>query len=248
MSEVSGRLWAIGEVTSRSIRSLPEMAAGIKVLDLFGSNTFDVAAMKQKLPKPVFESLQETIRRGQQARPRHRQRGRPRGEGVGARQGRHPLLPLVPAPDRPHRREARRLPDLRRRRPAHGALQRRAAHPERARRLELPLGRHAHHLRGPRLHGLGPSSPIFIVDGPNGKTLCVPSVFISYHGDALDNKTPLLRSMEYLSEQALAVLRLFGDNTRHARRAHPGRRSRSTSSSTARSTPCGPTSSPPAAR
>src|SRR3989475_10322089 len=57
-----------------------------------------------------------------------------------------------------------------------------------------------------------PSSPIFIVDGPNGKTLCVPSVFISYHGDALDNKTPLLRSMEHLSEKALGVLRLFGNN------------------------------------
>src|SRR6185436_1764941 len=56
-----------------------------------------------------------------------------------------------------------------------------------------------------------PSSPIFIVDGPNGKTLCVPSVFISYHGDALDNKTPLLRSMEHLSEKALGVLRLFGN-------------------------------------
>src|SRR5207249_5844798 len=56
-----------------------------------------------------------------------------------------------------------------------------------------------------------PSSPIFIVDGPNGKTLCVPAVFISYHCDALDNKTPLLRSMEYLSEKALGVLRLFGD-------------------------------------
>ncbi|HET8648089.1 MAG TPA: glutamine synthetase III, partial [Vicinamibacteria bacterium] len=58
-----------------------------------------------------------------------------------------------------------------------------------------------------------PGSPIFIVEGPNGKTLCVPSVFISYHGDALDNKTPLLRSMEYLSERALAVLRLFGNTT-----------------------------------
>ena len=58
-----------------------------------------------------------------------------------------------------------------------------------------------------------PSSPIFIVDGPNGKTLCVPSVFISYTGAALDNKTPLLRSMEILSERALAILRLFGNKT-----------------------------------
>ncbi|MEP7274083.1 MAG: glutamine synthetase III, partial [Acidobacteriota bacterium] len=58
-----------------------------------------------------------------------------------------------------------------------------------------------------------PSSPIFIIDGPNGKTLCIPSVFVSYHGHALDKKTPLLRSMEYLSEQALRVLHLFGNTT-----------------------------------
>ena len=59
-----GRLWAIKEVTSRSIRSLPELSGGVKVAEIFGSNTFDAAAMKRKLPKSVFKSLQETIRRG----------------------------------------------------------------------------------------------------------------------------------------------------------------------------------------
>jgi glutamine synthetase len=58
-----------------------------------------------------------------------------------------------------------------------------------------------------------PSSPIFILEGGNGKTLCIPSVFISYFGQALDKKTPLLRSMEYLSEQALRVLRIFGNTS-----------------------------------
>ena len=53
MSPLSGRLWALGQVESRAIRSLPEMAAGSKVLDLFGCNTFDVSAMKKKLPKPI---------------------------------------------------------------------------------------------------------------------------------------------------------------------------------------------------
>src|SRR5947199_7009642 len=59
-----GRLWAIREATSRSIRSLPEMAGGMKVMETFGSNTFNADAMKQKLPKAVYLSLQETIRRG----------------------------------------------------------------------------------------------------------------------------------------------------------------------------------------
>lgn len=55
-----------------------------------------------------------------------------------------------------------------------------------------------------------PSSPAFIVDGPHGGILCIPSVFISYNGEALDKKTPLLRSMRALDEAAREVLALFG--------------------------------------
>ncbi|MEJ2052451.1 MAG: glutamine synthetase III [Calditrichaceae bacterium] len=54
-----------------------------------------------------------------------------------------------------------------------------------------------------------PSSPAFIMDGPSGGILCIPSVFISYTGEALDKKTPLLRSMDAISNSALKVLRLF---------------------------------------
>ena len=59
-----------------------------------------------------------------------------------------------------------------------------------------------------------PSSPAFIMEGPNGGgILCIPSVFISYTGEALDKKTPLLRSMEAINKSALKVLRLFGNKT-----------------------------------
>jgi glutamine synthetase len=58
-----------------------------------------------------------------------------------------------------------------------------------------------------------PSSPAFIVDGPGGGILCIPSVFISYTGEALDKKTPLLRSMESISESAMKVLKMFGNKT-----------------------------------
>ncbi|MBR2769765.1 MAG: glutamine synthetase III, partial [Solobacterium sp.] len=54
-----------------------------------------------------------------------------------------------------------------------------------------------------------PTSYAFI----KGKTLCIPTAFCSYGGHALDKKTPLLRSMEVLSRQALRILRLFGNNT-----------------------------------
>lgn len=57
-----------------------------------------------------------------------------------------------------------------------------------------------------------PTSPIFIVENRGGaKTLCIPTVFFGYHGQALDNKTPLLRSVETLSKEACAFLKLLGD-------------------------------------
>ena len=54
-----------------------------------------------------------------------------------------------------------------------------------------------------------PTSYAFI----KGKTLCIPTAFCSYGGEALDKKTPLLRSMEALNRQALRVLKLFGNDT-----------------------------------
>jgi len=56
-----------------------------------------------------------------------------------------------------------------------------------------------------------PSSPVFIMENTNGKTICVPSVFISYNGHALDMKTPLLRSAQAVSEHASEFLKLVGD-------------------------------------
>lgn len=54
-----------------------------------------------------------------------------------------------------------------------------------------------------------PTSPIFVKEG----TLYIPTAFVSYTGETLDKKTPLLRSMDMLSEQALRVLRLFGNTS-----------------------------------
>jgi len=56
-----------------------------------------------------------------------------------------------------------------------------------------------------------PTSPIFLVETPNGKTLCIPSVFMSYHGEALDLKTPLIRSNLQIQRSALKLLNLLGD-------------------------------------
>jgi len=54
------------------------------------------------------------------------------------------------------------------------------------------------------------TSPVFLVRGPNHVTLCIPTAFVSWTGEALDKKTPLLRSMDALSQAAMRVLKLFG--------------------------------------
>ena len=55
------------------------------------------------------------------------------------------------------------------------------------------------------------TSPAFLKESACGVILCIPTAFCSYTGEALDKKTPLLRSMEALSEQAIRIVRLFGN-------------------------------------
>ncbi len=58
-----------------------------------------------------------------------------------------------------------------------------------------------------------PTSPAFIIRHPNGATLCIPTAFASFTGDALDHKTPLLRSIQAVNTSAMKALSLFGDTT-----------------------------------
>ncbi|MDW5298870.1 MAG: glutamine synthetase III, partial [Sedimentibacter sp.] len=62
--------------------------------------------------------------------------------------------------------------------------------------------------------GWDPTSPAFIKHGPKPATLCIPTYFIGYHGEALDKKTPLLRSMKALSKQVCRLGQLFGINSK----------------------------------
>lgn len=57
------------------------------------------------------------------------------------------------------------------------------------------------------------TSPAFVRKDAAGATLCIPTAFCSYKGEALDQKTPLLRSMEAIGAQSLRLLRLFGNTT-----------------------------------
>jgi len=57
-----------------------------------------------------------------------------------------------------------------------------------------------------------PSSPAFLLENPNGALLCIPTAFVSWTGEALDTKIPLLRSMDALSKSAVRALGLLGDH------------------------------------
>lgn len=59
------------------------------------------------------------------------------------------------------------------------------------------------------------TSPAFIKETATGPTLCIPTAFCSYTGEALDKKTPLLRSIEAIDKQALRIVRLFGNTQEH---------------------------------
>jgi glutamine synthetase len=60
-----------------------------------------------------------------------------------------------------------------------------------------------------------PASPLFIMEAAGAKTMCIPSVFIGYNGEALDEVTPLLRSSDVLSARAIELLDLIGDKGAH---------------------------------
>ncbi len=211
MTDGSGRGWAISEVTRRGSRTVPELSGGMRVQSTFGNNTFNLTAMKQKLPKSVFEPLQETIRKGTKLDATIANEVAHAVKEWALEKGAthfcHWFQPQTGLTAEKHDAfltlDDQGLPMER-----FSGAQLIQSEPDAS---SFPSGgmRTTFEARG--YTAWDPSSPIFIVDGPNGKTLCVPSVFISYHGDALDNKTPLLRSMDYLSEKALAVLRLFGD-------------------------------------
>jgi glutamine synthetase len=72
-----------------------------------------------------------------------------------------------------------------------------------------------------------PTSPPWLLKSGGGGDAVIPTAFVSWTGEALDKKTPLLRSMEALSKQAVRVLKLFGSKAQRVSR--PAAPSRSTS-------------------
>jgi len=207
------RLWAIQEVTRREVRTLPELRdpKAARVSTTFGANTFGTEVMRDKLPKPVFEALQNTIHNGRRldvsiadvVAHAVKEWALERG----ATHFCHWFMPMTGSTAEKHDSFLTLVDDGR-------AIERFSgsqliqSEPDAS---SFPSGgmRTTFEARG--YTAWDPSSPLFIMEAPNGRTLCVPSVFISYHGEALDKRTPLLRSMEALNRAAVAIVHLFDD-------------------------------------
>ena len=147
-----------------------------------------------------------TIDKGAPLDPDGGRRGRLGDEGLGAGERRLALRPRLLPADRADRGEARLVPV-----PEDGgsSLAEFAGktliqgEPDAS---SFPNGgiRNTFEARG--YTGWDVTSPAYILENPNGNTLCIPTMFISWTGEALDKKTPLLRSQQAMSEQAARVL------------------------------------------
>lgn len=182
----------------------------IPVSTYFGSMTFDQQAMRAKLPKDEFRALQDTIRAGKKITAEI--------AGVvahamkewalenGATHYTHWFQPMTGSTAEKH--------------DAFLSIDRDGTPIERFSGEQLIQGepdassfpsggmRTTFEARG--YTAWDPSSPAFLMKGGNDLTLCIPTVFISYHGEALDAKTPLLRSMEAVSKSAIKLLDILG--------------------------------------
>ena len=182
----------------------------VHLKDLFGANVFSEEEQKARLPKPVFKALQKTIKQGVPLDPTV-------ADAIasamkdwaiehGATHYTHLFQPMTGLTAEKHDSfltptgTGRALAEFSGKELIKGE-------PDAS---SFPSGgiRATFEARG--YTGWDPTSPAYIRESPNGSTLVIPTVFVSWTGEALDKKTPLLRSMEALSAHAIRILKLFG--------------------------------------
>ncbi|MCW5891137.1 MAG: glutamine synthetase III [bacterium] len=210
MSGTAERLQAIEAVTKYKPISEPLSFSKITASELFGSNVFSRAVMKQRLPKPVFQSLCRTIDEGSILDPTVADMVASAMKDwaieKGATHYAHVFYPLTGLTAEKH--DSFLSPDGQ-----GGALaefQGKTLIQGEPDASSFPNGgiRATFEARGYTAWDV--TSPAYILENPNGTTLCIPTAFVSWTGEALDKKTPLLRSMQALNKQAQRVLKLFG--------------------------------------
>lgn len=210
MSGNKARLQAISELSDRSELESKFDFIGDSAQALFGSNVFSMRVMKTCLPKAVFKSLRETV-----------ETGSPLDEGVadvvaaamkdwaiskGATHFTHVFYPLTGLTAEKH--DSFLTPDG-----EGGAITEfsgKALIQGEPDASSFPSGgiRTTFEARGYTAWDV--TSPAYIMENHNGSTLCIPTAFVSWTGEALDKKTPLLRATQALDKQARRILKMFG--------------------------------------
>ena len=181
----------------------------MKISRFFGCNTFNERTMRERLPREVFKAFRQCLKRGEPLSPEI-------AHGVaqamkewalehGATHFTHWFLPMTGATAEKHDAFISwDEPGVVIEKFSGGQLIQ--GEPDAS---SFPSGglRATFEARGYTVWDA--TSPAFLMEGPLGITLCIPTAFVGYHGDALDNKVPLLRSMEVVSKAALKALAHF---------------------------------------
>lgn len=177
---------------------------------LFGKNVFDLSTMRSRLPKAVYGSVVATIEKGARLDPSIADSVasamRDWALENGASHYAHVFYPLTGLTAEKH--DSFLEPD------SNGSSLAQftgktltQGEPDAS---SFPNGgiRGTFEARG--YTGWDVTSPAYILENPNGNTLCIPTIFVSWTGEALDKKTPLLRSQQAMGAQAARLLKLFG--------------------------------------
>ncbi|CAN5540282.1 glutamine synthetase III [soil metagenome] len=180
------------------------------IKDLYGINVFNEAQQKARLPKPIFKALQKTIKQGLPIDPSiaYAVAVAMKDWAIekGATHYTHIFQPMTGITAEKHDSFLTPTGD--------GSAVAEFSGKELSKgepdASSFPSGglRATFEARG--YTAWDPTSPAYIVENPNGSTLVIPTAFLSWTGEALDKKTPLLRSMDALSTQAMRILKLFG--------------------------------------
>ena len=210
MSGSASRLSAIQAVTNYEPISAPLNFSETTAGELFGTNVFSAKVMKDRLPKSVFKSVMKTIDSGEplDASIADTVAAAMKDWAIekGATHYAHVFYPLTGLTAEKH--DSFLAPDG-----SGGAVAEFSGtaliqgEPDAS---SFPSGgiRATFEARGYTAWDV--TSPAYILENPNGTTLCIPTAFFSWTGEALDKKTPLLRSMKCLNTQAQRILKLFG--------------------------------------
>ncbi|MCC7147401.1 MAG: glutamine synthetase III [Phycisphaeraceae bacterium] len=210
MSGSTARNQAVSAVTNYKPISAPLNFAQTPISSFFGANVFSQAVMEERLPKAVFKSLKRTIERGEKldvaVADAVANAMKAWAIEKGATHYAHVFYPLTGITAEKH--DSFLSPDGK-----GGAItefsgkQLIQGEPDAS---SFPSGgiRATFEARGYTAWDV--TSPAYILENPNGTVLVIPTAFVSWTGEALDKKTPLLRSMQALNKQAQRVLKLFG--------------------------------------